>query len=56
MNTCFNGAPAYKEGQAYLRDNVNARALQPDGSYERVQVDAGEERFDSQMYFESLAV
>ena len=38
--------------QAYLRDNVNARELQPDGSYERVPVMAGEERFDSQMYFE----
>jgi len=38
--------------QAYLRDNVNARELQPDGAYERVPVMAGEERFDSQMYFE----
>ena len=41
--------------QAYLRDNVNARELQPDGSYERVQVKAGEERFDSQMYFEGVS-
>ena len=38
--------------QAYLRDNVNARELQPDGSYRRVRVGAGEEAFDSQMYFE----
>jgi polyphosphate kinase len=42
--------------QAYLRDNVNARQLQPDGSYERVPVMAGEERFDSQMYFEGASV
>jgi polyphosphate kinase len=38
--------------QAYLRDNVNARELQPGGSYERVQVSVDEERFDSQMFFE----
>jgi polyphosphate kinase len=38
--------------QAYLRDNVNARELQPGGSYERVQVPADEDRFDSQMFFE----
>jgi len=37
---------------AYLRDNLNARELQPDGSYERVQPGAGAETFDSQMYFE----
>jgi polyphosphate kinase len=41
--------------QTYLRDNVNARELQPGGSYERVQVKAGEEPFDSQMYFEGLS-
>jgi len=37
---------------AYLRDNVNARELQPDGSYQRVRPAIGEEAFDSQMYFE----
>jgi hypothetical protein len=35
MNTCFNGAPAYKEGQAYLRDKygltVELLALPNDG-------------------------
>jgi polyphosphate kinase len=36
---------------AYLRDNVKARRLLPDGSYERIQPAAGEERFDSQLYF-----
>jgi polyphosphate kinase len=40
--------------EAYLRDNVKARVLQPDGFYERVRAAAGEERFDSQMYFEDL--
>jgi polyphosphate kinase len=40
--------------QAYLRDNVSARELQPDGAYERVAVSADEERFDSQMYFEGM--
>jgi polyphosphate kinase len=38
----------------YLRDNVNARELQPDGSYERVCIDDGGEPFDSQMYFEGI--
>lgn len=42
--------------EAYLRDNVNARELQPGGTYERVHVNADEERFDSQMYFESAPV
>jgi polyphosphate kinase len=37
---------------AYLRDNVKARRLLPDGSYERVKAAPGEERFDSQMHFE----
>jgi polyphosphate kinase len=41
---------------AYLRDNANARELQPDGSYERVQINGDEDRFDSQMHFENLAV
>lgn len=36
---------------AYLRDNVKARRLLPDGSYERIQPGAGEERFDSQLHF-----
>ncbi|HLL70440.1 MAG TPA: polyphosphate kinase 1 [Pyrinomonadaceae bacterium] len=36
---------------AYLRDNVKARKLLPDGSYERIQPGEGGERFDSQLYF-----
>jgi polyphosphate kinase len=40
--------------QAYLRDNVRARLLQPDGSHERVRAVDGEELFDSQVYFEGL--
>jgi polyphosphate kinase len=36
---------------AYLRDNVKARELQPDGSYQRPQMAEGEERFNSQLYF-----
>lgn len=40
---------------AYLRDNVNARELQPDGSYQRIRPAVGEEAFDSQMYFEGSA-
>jgi polyphosphate kinase len=36
---------------AYLRDNVKARRLLPDGSYERIQPAAGEERFDCQLHF-----
>ena len=39
--------------QAYLRDNVKARLLRADGRYERVHA-VGEDRFDSQMYFEGL--
>jgi polyphosphate kinase len=38
---------------AYLRDNVKARVLQPDGTYKRIQPAPGEERFNSQMHFES---
>ncbi|HEY6189017.1 MAG TPA: polyphosphate kinase 1 [Pyrinomonadaceae bacterium] len=38
---------------AYLRDNVKARVLQPDGSYERARAAPGEERLDSQQHFES---
>ncbi|HKO36157.1 MAG TPA: polyphosphate kinase 1 [Pyrinomonadaceae bacterium] len=40
--------------QAYLRDNVNARELQPDGSYARIAPVDGVEPFDSQMYFEGF--
>jgi polyphosphate kinase len=40
--------------EAYLRDNVRARLLHPDGSYERVTPAVNEEPFDSQMYFEGL--
>lgn len=40
--------------RAYLRDNVGARLLQADGSYERVRPGVDEEPFDSQMYFEGL--
>jgi polyphosphate kinase len=36
---------------AYLRDNINARELKPDGSYERLTAPEAEQ-FDSQMYFE----
>lgn len=36
---------------AYLRDNVKARLLRADGSYARVPVPRGEERFDSQASF-----
>lgn len=39
---------------AYLRDNVKARVLRSDGTYERAQPASGEESFDSQLYFESL--
>ncbi len=39
---------------AYLRDNINARVLLPDGFYERVQPGPTDERVDSQIYFEGL--
>jgi polyphosphate kinase len=42
--------------EAYLRDNVNARELQPDGAYERVPVNADADQFDSQMYFEGASL
>jgi polyphosphate kinase len=37
--------------EAYLRDNVNARELQPDGSYAKVGVAPGERPFASQTFF-----
>jgi polyphosphate kinase len=39
---------------AYLRDNQKARALRPDGSYERFKLAPGEEPFNSQTYFIGL--
>ncbi len=36
---------------AYLRDNVKARELQPDGSYAKVAMQLGEKPFDSQQFF-----
>ncbi|MDT4898307.1 MAG: polyphosphate kinase [Acidobacteriota bacterium] len=36
----------------YLKDNVKARLLLPDGSYERIKAAPGEERVDAQMYFQ----
>jgi polyphosphate kinase len=40
----------------YLRDNVNSRALLPDGFHERVQPGPADEEFDSQMHFEGNEV
>jgi polyphosphate kinase len=37
---------------AYLRDNTKAQILTSDGTYERARPAPGEERFDSQSYFE----
>lgn len=39
----------------YLQDNVKARVLREDGSYERVQQAPGEAAFDSQMSFQAGA-
>ena len=39
---------------AYLRDNVKARELKPDGSYERVGAGEGEERLNCQEYFQTV--
>ena len=36
---------------AYLRDNVKARQLQPDGSYARIEREPGDKPFDSQQFF-----
>ena len=40
---------------AYLRDNVNARGLQYNGSYERIQLADGEKRSDSQLNLAAAA-
>lgn len=37
---------------AYLRDNVTARILTSDGTYQKPQFGAGEEPFNSQLFFE----
>lgn len=42
--------------EAYLKDNVNASELLPDGSYLRVLKDDEDEVFDSQMYFEGREI
>ena len=36
--------------EAYLKDNVNARILKPDGSYRRLS-NGGTDAFDAQMFF-----
>jgi len=41
---------------AYLRDNVNASELHPDGSYRRIKPSSDEEPFDSQMFFEGREI
>ena len=41
---------------AYLRDNVNARDLKPDGSYQPIRPTTEDQEFDSQMYFEGRSV
>jgi len=38
--------------QAYLRDNVNARVLHGDGTYQPIERAVNEEPFDSQTFFE----
>src|SRR3989440_209521 len=42
--------------QTYLRDNVNARELSPEGLYQPVVPASGEAPFDSQMHFEGAEV
>jgi len=39
---------------AYLRDNVKARVMNSDGTYERPAMAPGEEPFNSQLFFEGL--
>ncbi len=41
---------------AYLRDNVNARELQPDGFYRRIERRSEDEPFDSQTWFEEREI
>ncbi|PYL51957.1 MAG: hypothetical protein DMF29_11725 [Verrucomicrobia bacterium] len=40
----------------YLRDNLNARLLSADGCYKRLSRGAGDEDFDSQIYFEDRGI
>lgn len=40
---------------AYLKDNVKARLLQPDGTYVRVEPEPGEQEFNSQMAFQEFS-
>ena len=37
--------------KAYLRDNVKARMLRPDGKYEHVPASEGEKPFNAQLFF-----
>ncbi len=39
--------------EAYLRDNVKAARLLPDGSYEKVSAADGEAEFNSQLSFQN---
>ena len=39
----------------YMRDNVKARRLQPDGTYKRIEPAPGEKSFDSQTHFAGLS-
>ncbi|HZH35497.1 MAG TPA: polyphosphate kinase 1 [Pyrinomonadaceae bacterium] len=41
---------------SYLRDNVKARMLQPDGSYQQIKPQPGEEEFAAQDYFAGRAI
>jgi polyphosphate kinase len=38
--------------EAYLKDNVKARVLTADGTYEKIQIAADEPQFNSQLHFE----
>nr|MBA3768273.1 polyphosphate kinase 1 [Acidobacteriota bacterium] len=40
---------------AYLRDNVKARGLRPDGTYSRIEAENGTDNFDCQAYFQALS-
>jgi polyphosphate kinase len=37
--------------EIYLKDNVNARILNADGTYQKIAAKSGEAEFGSQMYF-----